>query len=146
MRSQYFSDVPEHADPPRRDYMKMDERKKSSNPSQIQAKSKLRLQQQMAQNRRTTNNSDDSEDDRICEIDKRIAARKAAALAEDKAANDPSQYVSNRAKMIKDQSSNSPGNLCSLSCLDFEVQGASSPPRQPRQLPWLIFETTYNKL
>merc|ERR1712051_539325 len=64
-----------------------------------------------AQNRRTTNNSDDSEDDRICEIDKRIAARKAAALAEDKAANDPSQYVSNRAKMIKDQSSNSPGNL-----------------------------------
>merc|ERR1712204_62533 len=57
---------------------------------------------------RTTNNSDDSEDDRICEIDKRIAARKAAALAEDKAANEPSQYVSNRAKMVKDQASNSP--------------------------------------
>ena len=110
MRSQYFSDNLEHADPPRRDYIKMDERKKSSNPSQIQAKSKLRLQQQMAQNRRTTNNSDDSEDDRICEIDKRIAARKAAALAEDKAANEPSQYVSNRAKMVKDQASNSPGN------------------------------------
>ena len=71
---------------------------------------RMRLQQQMAQNRRTTNDSDDSEDERICEIDKRIAARKAAQLAEQKAANDPSQYVSNRAKMLKDQATNSPGD------------------------------------
>ena len=105
MRSQYITDNEAHADIPRRDYIKMEGERKTTNPS---TSSRLRLQQQMAQTRRTTNYSDDSEDERICEIDKRIAARK-KAMAEQKAANDPSQYVSNRAKMLKEKSSNSPG-------------------------------------
>ena len=44
-----------------------------------------------------------------------IAARKKELAdqqkAAQKAANDPSQYVSNRAKMLKDQASNSPGKI-----------------------------------
>ena len=110
MRSQYITDNEAHADIPRRDYIKMEGERKTTNPS---TSSRLRLQQQMAQTRRTTNYSDDSEDERICEIDKRIAARKKELAdqqkAAQKAANDPSQYVSNRAKMLKDQASNSPG-------------------------------------
>ena len=108
MQHLYLSDFEEHADMPRNKYIKM---QKKNNP----ATSRLRLAQQMqqsqqsAQQRRFTQYSDDDEEDdeRICEIDKRIEMRK-KMLAEEKAQNDPSQYFTNRAKMLKDKQISTP--------------------------------------
>ena len=104
MQHLYISDDPEHADMPRNNYIKMNTKK---NPTT----SRLRLQQQMAQSQasrpRITHYSDDDEeeDERICEIDKRIEMRK-KMLAEEKAQNDPSQFLTNRTKMLKEQGVN----------------------------------------
>ena len=103
MQHLYLSDELEHADLPRNKYIKM---QKKSNP----ATSRLRLAQQMQQsqeaqrrsNVRQYSDDDEEDDERICEIDKRIEMRK-KMLAEEKAQNDPSQYFTNRAKMLKDK-------------------------------------------
>ena len=99
----YLSDQLEHADMPRNKYIKMQKK----NPTT----SRLRLQQQMQQSQQYKmsqySDEDIEEDERICEIDKRIEMRK-KMLAEEKAQNDPSQYFTNRAKMMKDKQEQKP--------------------------------------
>ena len=107
----YLSDKPEHADLPRSKYIKMNSKKASSG---APSKYKLQQQKQLSQIRKPVNKySDDDldyeDDERICEIDRKIEMRK-KMLAEEKAQNDPSQYFSNRAKMLRETSSSSIGS------------------------------------
>ena len=94
MQNLYISDNEAHADLPRNKYIKMKRPSVSSGPS------RLKLQQQMQQNRtrapvKRYSDDDEEDDERICEIDKRLEIRK-KMMAEEKAQNDPSQYFTNR--------------------------------------------------
>ena len=106
MQNLYISDNPGHADLPRNKYIKM--RKTTTTTANNAGATRFKLQQQMQQQKnirapvKQYSDDDEEEDERICEIDKRIELRK-KMLAEEKAQNDPSQYFTNRAKMMKEK-------------------------------------------
>ena len=105
MQNLYISDNPGHADLPRNKYIKM---RKTTTTANNAGATRFKLQQQMQQQKnirapvKQYSDDDEEEDERICEIDKRIELRK-KMLAEEKAQNDPSQYFTNRAKMMKEK-------------------------------------------
>ena len=101
MQGLYITDNEEHGDMPRNKYIKMKTHKPVN-----QAQTRLKLQQQTRSFSRNYSD-DDEEDERICEIDKRIEMRKKMLAEEKEKQNDPSQYFTNRAKMLKDKGENS---------------------------------------